>query len=558
MNLERTTRLEVEDDNFLVVPQDNSLDWDAVNTRSALQEIPEATYSSQGYSLPPEYYIVEELKKISGILWTAPARQLAKGILEQHEQEIELQSRPRAEVPFVPQVAKELRAFQTLAVDFGLRTPRFILTLEAGLGKTFTALYIALVRMIQRDVNRTLVILPASAIHTWISELKEIQDISYMVVQRGDKDPPYVSHYSFVLVTYDQLLSHIKRGYVSFQQLQDFDMVIFDDPRRLLNADNVTYKLYDTIFADTPYMITLNATPIENRLQELYDHVNLVHPGYLGEWSKFALRYLKSNNIRSRAVVGEGTLHHKLMSIMFRRNKKDVAIELPPKIYKTVKVALLPEQQAAYNFQLQRLENADMTTMFKAMTRLQQICDDLWLVNKKEHHSQKLLELDYIVESVTRWKSKAILFTQSRIWAEYLAERYDKHGCVLYTGKLSPKQKQYVESKFTTDPSLSLFICTSAGFRAVNLPEVGYVIKLDNMWCNMTQVEDRAHRLNSSNRTTIINVLTDTPFENYKARVVAEKELLQQVVIENLPYAVQKGILSLEELRHAILGKKVG
>lgn len=497
--------------------------------------------SDTSFRLPAKPFIASQLQAIDGMVWSIHAKNLADRLQREHDQAMALQSRPFAKVPTVIQVKKVLRPYQTLAVDFGLRINRFILTLECGLGKTLVALYLALCKIQSGAVKRCLIVLTNAALKQFVREFEGIRDVEYQVIGRDDHDPQYMNHLPFTMVTYDQLISHTKRGYVSFDQLKQFDMVIMDEPKRLSNADTVTYEFCRSAFESTEHMVLLNATPIENRLRELWTMVDFVRPGFLSTWRDFASRYAgASKKVKIKPLVGDGSLHSQLASVMFRRNKDDVGEELPERIYKTITVDLTPIQQKMYR----EARDTD-TEIYSLYTKLQKICDDPWLLGHPTHDTEKLRELDDVVAGITQWGSKGIVFAESRPMIDHLAERYAKHGCVLYHGGMSRKQKDAAEESFASDPSLHLFICTSAGFRALNMPYVSYVVKLHNLWCNMRQIEDRAHRLDSQHPVTIVSILTSTPFEQYKSEVVERKEALQQAVVENLPDAIRAGVVEL-------------
>ena len=57
-------------------------------------------------------------------------------------------------------------------------------------------------------------------------------------------------------------------------------MVIVDEAHRLRNPHSASGKLARAL--RTRYLLLLTATPVENRLQDLYELVNLVAPGLLG------------------------------------------------------------------------------------------------------------------------------------------------------------------------------------------------------------------------------------------------------------------------------------
>lgn len=59
-----------------------------------------------------------------------------------------------------------------------------------------------------------------------------------------------------------------------------WDLVIADEAHRLKNARSASARLARSL--RSRYMLLLTATPIENRLSDLFSLVSLVRPGLLG------------------------------------------------------------------------------------------------------------------------------------------------------------------------------------------------------------------------------------------------------------------------------------
>src|SRR5260221_150707 len=64
-----------------------------------------------------------------------------------------------------------------------------------------------------------------------------------------------------------------------------WDIVIMDEAHRLRNARSASGRLARGLSAR--YLLLLTATPVENRLQDLYELVSLVAPGLLGTLVQF-------------------------------------------------------------------------------------------------------------------------------------------------------------------------------------------------------------------------------------------------------------------------------
>jgi SNF2 family DNA or RNA helicase len=65
-------------------------------------------------------------------------------------------------------------------------------------------------------------------------------------------------------------------------------MVIVDEAHRLKRSSTLGYKLVDRL--RSRFLLLLTATPVENRLDELYNIVTLLRPGQLDTLAIFCGR----------------------------------------------------------------------------------------------------------------------------------------------------------------------------------------------------------------------------------------------------------------------------
>jgi SNF2 family DNA or RNA helicase len=68
-----------------------------------------------------------------------------------------------------------------------------------------------------------------------------------------------------------------------------WDLVVVDEARRVKNPQTASAKLVRAL--RTRYLLLLTATPVENRLDDLFQLVNLVRPGHLGTPKEFRARH---------------------------------------------------------------------------------------------------------------------------------------------------------------------------------------------------------------------------------------------------------------------------
>jgi SNF2 family DNA or RNA helicase len=84
-------------------------------------------------------------------------------------------------------------------------------------------------------------------------------------------------------------------------------------------------------------MLLLTATPVENRLQDLYEMISLVAPGLLGTPAQFRARHTTTGgDVGSPRNLAE--LRASTRQVMVRHRRSEVALRLPQRLAETVLV----------------------------------------------------------------------------------------------------------------------------------------------------------------------------------------------------------------------------
>src|ERR1017187_3801173 len=164
---------------------------------------------------------------------------------------------------------------------------RAILADEVGLGKTIEAGLILAELRLRGLADRALVITPAGLVTQWQEELERKFGLPTVRVGRerdipgrepvaGSADRP-VAVASLAAARRDPLKSALTRD--------QWDLIIVDEAHRVRAPRSSSGKLIREL--RSRHLLLLTATPVENRLQDLYELVSLVSPGLLGTAAQF-------------------------------------------------------------------------------------------------------------------------------------------------------------------------------------------------------------------------------------------------------------------------------
>lgn len=190
----------------------------------------------------------------------------------------------------------EPKPHQIDAALFALQTPFLkgvLLADEVGLGKTIEA-GIVITQFWAERKRRILIIAPSSLRQQWQQELFEKFLIPSKIVdskssteslQQGASQPTdvFICSYEFALRHETSLMRH-------------WDLVIADEAHRLRNFWSGKAKVSEAvsrIVRNATKTVLLTATPLQNKLEELYGLVSVFDPGYFYSLDAFRERYIK-------------------------------------------------------------------------------------------------------------------------------------------------------------------------------------------------------------------------------------------------------------------------
>lgn len=190
----------------------------------------------------------------------------------------------------------EPKPHQIDAALFALNTPHLpgvLLADEVGLGKTIEA-GVIITQFWSERRRRILIVAPASLRQQWKQELFEkffidatILDSSRARMKSSDDFP---TAGSVVICSYE---------YVIRQEpslLRQWDLVVADEAHRLRNhwsGKNKAGSAMARIASNAQKTVFLTATPLQNKLEELYGIISVFYPGYFYSLNSFRERYVK-------------------------------------------------------------------------------------------------------------------------------------------------------------------------------------------------------------------------------------------------------------------------
>jgi len=350
----------------------------------------------------------------------------------------------RRDLPSKP--AKEPRDYQLDAMQMLRIRGRYLLTDEVGLGKTFTGL----LGLVHADALPALVVPPTHLPRRWETELKDA--FPWLTYEIAKSTKPSIRAKTGVLADVTIVPYSKLHGWASTLANQ-VRTVLFDEAQELRNGIATDKGRAAARVADNAaYVMGLTATPVYNYGNEIWNVMDIIAPGCLGNREEFSREWGGQSLPNGRQLVKDPAALGSYLrenGFMLGRTRADVGRELP----KTVKNSMLVESNHAEldkvigdSKALARmiLDTAtDKTERFRASGQIDWMLREATGVDKAPFVAEFVRLLLESEEKVVLWGWHRRVYD---IWLQQLAD----FNPTMYTGTESPKQKAAAEEAFCT------------------------------------------------------------------------------------------------------------
>jgi superfamily II DNA or RNA helicase len=438
-------------------------------------------------------------------------------------------------------------------ITFCRRLPVTLLADDVGLGKTISAGLVASELIARNRVSKILIVAPKLLGPQWQDELQTKFDIPADFVTGSKLIAAEPQDLGAVITAY-----HSARAHLDKLPEDRFDMLVLDEAHKLRNLYGVdptpqVAKVFQRALQERRfrYVLMLTATPIQNRLWDLYSLVDLLsgargHENPFGSEGLFARRFISDKRETARVLKADAREEFRkiVYGYMSRVRRGEAKLDFPErkiqlhKVKPTAPELELIEAIAKPIQKLNRLAQigilqaltssphalmAQLNTMARNGTVPPELAATVRAIVTPMKASAKLQGLGQLVahlkqQDPTGWRM--VVFTgrretQTTIQA-YLEELGLKIGII---NGSSGQRNQDTIARFRADPpEIRAIVSTEAGSEGVNLQVANVLINFDLPWNPMIveQRIGRIQRLGSNHQNVIIyNVMLAGTFEEY-------------------------------------------
>jgi hypothetical protein len=423
---------------------------------------------------------------------------------------------------------------------------RALLADEMGLGKTIQGIAACVLLAKLRQIERVVVVCPASLKTEWEEQIARFCDRSARLVfgaaaQRREayRDPAF-----FTIVNYEQVLSDVE----DINNILKPDVVVLDEAQRIKNWQTKTARRVKSL--RSPYAFVLTGTPVENRIDELYSIIQYLDPEILGPLFRFNRDFYKLDE-RGRPVDYQNLaeLRERLQPLLLRRRKADVETQLPGRTVKNYFVPMAEEQRARYDdyhvpakrliakAQTRPLKKEEFDILQKLLACMRMVCDTPAILDPTCRISPKLEELEGVLSDLLEEPDrKVIVFSEWERMLTMVRELAGEIGvdAAWHTGSVPQQQRRAEINRFKHDPACRLFLSTDSGSVGLNLQVASAVVNVDLPW-NPAKLEQRiarAWRKNQTRSVSVVNLVTEDSIEHSILHLLGRKQALADGVLD--------------------------
>lgn len=322
---------------------------------------------------------------------------------------------------------------------------------------------------------------------------------------------------------------------------EHYDCVIIDEAQKLSNNTSIRYKtIYDFIRKSNPKAIfLLTGTPLTNRPINLYHILKLIDADITRDYNYFVKRYCGGTEIHlkdGRTIIKSGDatnldeLRERIKDIYIRR----LASETGEMVGKTVLrkyYDLDDKQKAEYDRLWNEYQNAQENVGKYDTEQYRQLVEGM-LVRQYLAKEMTKNTID-LAEEYIESDEKVVIITCFQEEMDILKKHFGK-SCVVYNGKMLPKQKDKAQDEFMNNPDIKVFIgqVIACGV-GLSLPVSKTIIFNSYDWvaANNKQAEDRVYRLTQTRDVECIyQLFTDSISQDMFDKVIYKELIANQTI----------------------------
>lgn len=357
---------------------------------------------------------------------------------------------------------------------------------EQRTGKTPTSI----VAMQRKNVQRLLVVCPASIVYKWKEEYKLWTNKEAYVIDSATKfneKDTLIPDTSCIIINYENLRDTVKYKGAWEKILKKYkpDGIIVDEAHRCKDRKSANFKAIKK-FNKVEARLYLTGTPAPNKPWDVWAILHFICPSVFSSYWNFIHEYFEEETlwIRGQAInqpvrfkAGkEQLLQNNLNYISVMRKRKDVMPWIPKEEIPTVIKLPCTPSQLKYICELEETfetEHVNTQSVLEQLVRIRQICAHPKILNLKGSSPK----IDWLKQYLLDYPEKSVIvFSNSKKFIDLVRNEVK---CVYITGETNLKIRQAAINSFQKGEHKVIVIQTQAGKEGLTLDKADVTIFLD-------------------------------------------------------------------------------
>jgi SWI/SNF-related matrix-associated actin-dependent regulator 1 of chromatin subfamily A len=451
-----------------------------------------------------------------------------------------------ADLPAFPTPAgHDLKPFQRVVPFLLTQEKALLVGDEMGTGKTV----MGSTSITAVGAKSVLIVSPLTLKAVWRAHLRDwlVEPLPILMLTTRTPDPELrmaLAQPGIILAHPESLVKH-----ASTLAEHLFDLVVVDEAHFYKNPTAQRTKALRQLHAT--YRLALTGTPIKNRVPDIHPVIDWLQPGQWGSQTAFAEKFKRASSLELEDFQAALRLR-----VMVRRLKRDVLSQLPPKL-RTI-VAVDPAEDRALQEALKREQQAEQ----ERLAEIAQLEAELAEKKAGEDYQRKAMRLRYLsvplqalakvrketalakvpwcvrfAEEILAEQDKVVVFAWHKEVVARLAEGLSAYHPVIITGETPVEERELAVKAFQHDPRTRVFIGNMlAAGQGITLTAASTVIFAELDWtpANLSQAEDRCHRIGQADNVLVFHVVVDGSIDAKEVVTIIDKQREHDAALDTL------------------------
>jgi SWI/SNF-related matrix-associated actin-dependent regulator 1 of chromatin subfamily A len=447
--------------------------------------------------------------------------------------------------------------YQLEGITYGLNNDKWLLLDSPGLGKSLQTIYLAEELNAQRGLKHCLIVCGVATLRSnWEKEIKRHSNKDSIIIGKKTTSKGKIK-WETIPKRAEQLRTKIDEFFIIInietlrsaevvealkENVNEIDMIIFDEAHKakgwssqqgknLLKLKNFRYKVActGTILMNNPLdaYVPLKWIDVEKANVTTFKNQYCEFGGFGG----YEITGFKNLNL----------LKNELETCSLRRTKD--LLDLPPKNIINELVELSEEHKAFYDNVKDGVKSEcdkvdlNSANILALTTRLRQATSCPSVLTSTPILSSKLERCIDLVDEIVSNGDKVVIMSTFKEPVNILKEALKRYSPVIGTGDLKDSEVSNNIDLFQNEDKYKVFIGTTSKVgTGITLTRARYMICIDSPWTAalQEQVEDRIHRIGSTEPVFIYRLIADNTIDVMVSKLLEKKKAISDFIVDDV------------------------